>query len=117
MNAQQKQNLLNAGVQYDTALARFMNNEALLDKFLRKFLQDPNYHALDAALQDGDTDAAFRAAHTLKGVAGNLSIDPLFQVVSRQTELLRAHDLDAARALQPEVTACYASITAALRTL
>ena len=36
-----------AGVDYDGALSRFMGNEALLMRFLNKFLDDPNFLNLD----------------------------------------------------------------------
>ena len=71
--------LVRAGVDVDGALERFMNNEGLLERFLKKFPADPNYGALKEALARGDADAAFRAAHTLKGVAANLSMATLQQ--------------------------------------
>ncbi|MDY4541707.1 MAG: Hpt domain-containing protein, partial [Candidatus Ventricola sp.] len=45
--------------------------------------------SLCAAMEEGDRDKAFRAAHTLKGVSGSLSLERLFSSASRLTELLR----------------------------
>ena len=41
-------------------------------------------------LKKKDLDAAFDAAHALKGVLGNLSLTPLYEKASKITELLRA---------------------------
>ena len=38
--------LLGCGFDPKEALERFMNNQALLEKFLGKFLEDPTYSAL-----------------------------------------------------------------------
>ena len=42
------------------------------------------------ALEKKDLNAAFDAAHALKGVLGNLSLTPLVEPTSEMTELLRA---------------------------
>ena len=64
-------------------------SQRLVEKFVRKFLDDRSYAELTAAMAAGDHDAAFRAAHTLKGVCGNLGFDALLNVVEPLTELLR----------------------------
>lgn len=116
MNPTDKQTLVHAGIDVDGALERFMGAEALLVRFLRKFPDDPNFPALEAAIAAGDCEAAFTAAHTLKGVCGNLSMTPLFDTVSRQTELLRAGDLAAAAAMMPALTTQYQSVCHAIQT-
>ena len=42
------------------------------------------------AVDKGNLDTAFEAAHALKGSAGNLSLTPIFAPISEITELLRA---------------------------
>ena len=42
------------------------------------------------ALEAGDLDAAFEAAHALKGVTGNLALTPIYEPVQVVTELLRS---------------------------
>ena len=64
----------------------------LVEKFVRKFLDDQSYAELNASLAAGNHDVAFRAAHTLKGVAANLSFTKLRASASELTELLRAAD-------------------------
>ncbi len=68
-----------------------MGKESLYYRFLKKFLDDENYVLLLEAAGQGDSGAAFRAAHTLKGVCGNLGMDRLFGAVSMAVEKLRAH--------------------------
>lgn len=104
-----------AGVDYDGALSRFMGNEALLSRFLKKFLDDPNFLSLQSALDSGNAEAAFRAAHTLKGVAGNLSLSALYDQAVKISELLRHGDLEGAKAVMPDVQEAYRKITEALK--
>lgn len=89
MNSETKSMLENAGIDVDTALRRMMNNEALLIKFLKKFGEDDSYENLRAAMVTGDRKAAFIAAHTLKGVAGNLGLDGVMNAVVPVVESLR----------------------------
>ena len=92
----------------------------LVEKFVRKFLDDQSYAELTAAMASGNHDAAFRAAHTLKGVAANLSFTRLRSSSSELTELLRSP----AAAIPPEaaplldaVTRDYEATVAAIRAL
>lgn len=58
-------------------LARFGNNEALLMRFIKKFLEDPNFSSLGDAIESKDYSHVEMASHTLKGVAANLGFDVL----------------------------------------
>ncbi len=78
------------GVDYETTMARFMGNEQMYLRILAMLPRDENLHKLDQALQTGDYPAAFDAAHTLKGMAGNLGLAPLYQAVCDIVEPLRA---------------------------
>lgn len=80
------------GFDFDEALDRFMNNQLLLEKFLGKFVQDPTYDQLCGAMEKRDSEEAFRAVHTLKGVAGNLALHGLYDACCRLTEALRGVD-------------------------
>ena len=59
------------GGDYQDALNRMMM-EAMLRKFLAKFPTDPSFENLSAALEAGNREEAFRAAHTIKGLCQNL---------------------------------------------
>lgn len=62
---------------------------ALVERFIGKFLDDGSFSELDSAMAAGQTETAFRAAHTLKGVSANLGFEQLRQSASTLTELLR----------------------------
>ena len=59
------------GGNYEDTVRR-LYNEKLVEKFLFKFEEDPSFENLKKALEEEDLEAAFRAAHTLKGVAQNM---------------------------------------------
>ena len=109
MDALKKERLAAAGIDVDGALERFMGNDALLERFLKKFLADGNYAALSAAVAAGDP-----ASHTLKGVCGNLSMPELFGLLTSQVEALRAGDWDKAAGLMPEIDRAYESVVRAI---
>lgn len=75
------------GGNYEDVLRR-LHNEALIQKFTLKFLNQ-SYLLLKQALKDKNYEDAFRSAHTLKGVCQNLSFDRLYEVSNELTELLR----------------------------
>ena len=66
-----------------------LSSENLVKRFLTKFLDDGSFSQLCIAMEEGNRDKAFRAAHTLKGVSGNLSLSRLYLSVSQLTEVLR----------------------------
>lgn len=78
------------GANVDEGLGRCMNNEDFYLRLVGMAQADPGFGKLADALAADDLDAAFEAAHALKGVMGNLSLTPLFEPLSEITELLRA---------------------------
>ncbi len=114
MDAMKKERLTAAGIDVDGALERFMGNDALLERFLNKFLADGNYAALSAAVAAGDPAAALTASHTLKGVCGNLSMPELFRLLTCQVEALRADDWARAAGLMPEIDRAYEAVVRAI---
>lgn len=89
------------GIDYAEAMERFCGNESLFARIAVKYLDDPHVDALEAAMASGDAAAAEREAHSLKGVAGNLSFVRLYDLAARVTDALRANDIDSARTLMP----------------
>ena len=101
------------GVDVDEVINRFAGEERTV-KYLRKFLDDTTYEALLRAFEKGDEEEAFRAAHTLKGIALNLSFTPLYQESRNLAELLRGGKnrlADVERPLE-EVKREYGEVTA-----
>ena len=93
-----------AGIDAADALERFMGSEALLTRFLGRFLEDGNMDALRAAVAAGDWDKALTASHTLKGMCGNLSMTVLYDLFTA-----------GAAALMPAIEAAYQKAAAAIR--
>ena len=62
-----------------------------------------------------DYEQAFRAAHTIKGVAQNLSFTALYQSASALSEALRGGFTPEAPALAARLDADYAKTVAAIR--
>jgi HPt (histidine-containing phosphotransfer) domain-containing protein len=76
------------GADYEDVLNR-LRKEDRVAKFLRKVPEDPSYDLLCRSMESRDLEEAFRAAHTMKGICQNLSLNSLYQPVSHLTELLR----------------------------
>lgn len=78
------------GADVDTGLGRCMGMEALYLRLVGSIKDEAAFGRLDSALATGDLDAAFEAAHALKGVLANLALTPLMEPVYEITELLRS---------------------------
>ena len=57
---------------YENVSSRMMGNQKLVEKFVRKFLEDPTYKQIKESVEKMDYDEILRATHTMKGVASNL---------------------------------------------
>ena len=88
------EDLNNIGMDTPGALERFMNNEELYVRFLKKFLADPNMEALKESIAGQDYENAFKQAHTLKGVTGNLGLTTLYLPLSELVECLRNNSIE-----------------------
>lgn len=115
MNKERYDRLTAVGIQIEEALERFMDSESMFERFLGKFLEDETYSQLKEALEKGDIETAVVKSHTLKGVTGNLSMKHLYQLTSRQVELLRAGKLDEARELMADIDRAYEETAKALK--
>lgn len=76
------------GGDYDEAKRRLLKDERII-RFLLLFGADSSMKELEASAASGDIETAFRSAHTIKGVAANLSLTKLSSAASALTEQLR----------------------------
>lgn len=90
------------GGDYEEVMQR-MRNEGRIRKFAKMFLRDQSYPRLVEAMWEGDYDAAFRAAHTMKGVCKNLGFTNMGNSIGKLTEFLREKDIENAVKYLPEV--------------
>ena len=102
------------GGYYDEVLGR-LRSEALVQKFVLKFLTDPSYDLLCRSMDSADYSEAFRAAHTIKGVCQNLSFTKLYQSSAPLCEALRNGFTPEAPQLAQQVAADYAQTAEAIR--
>lgn len=81
--------LKSAGVDYDMALERFVGNRMLYEKFLKKYIEDAHVADAKAAYKESDYHEMLAQVHALKGVAGTLGMDGLYQISAGIVEALR----------------------------
>lgn len=77
------------GANTTEGLARCINNQELYFRLINKAIEDNSFESLKVALAEKNYDKAFEISHSLKGVLGNLSLTPLYEIVFELTELLR----------------------------
>lgn len=105
------------GSDYEDARTR-LGSESLLQRFALKFLEDPTFQELCAAMEKADGEAAFRAAHTLKGICLNLGFTRLGTVSAELTDSMRAEKATEGReALFARVSEEYQGLTEGLKKL
>jgi len=75
-------------IDFADGLKRVVNNTKLYVKLLDKFKNENKLDGLEAAIKAGDMEKARNAAHTLKGVAANLSLTELYkQSLALETQI------------------------------
>lgn len=82
------------GCDVDGTLNRMLDDEELLVDCVYQVLRDPAFDILESQVKEGNASAPFEAAHSLKGIAGNTGITPLFDAISVIVEKLRIGELN-----------------------
>lgn len=108
--------LVKAGIDVKEGIHRFNENKEMYEKFLNGFPEDVHYDALLKALEQKDAKEAFQAAHALKGITGNLSLNELHQNLLPLVEELRAEKLDRVAEFLPAVQESYDKVMEVLKT-
>lgn len=104
-----------AGIDYEQGVNRFAGKASMYENFLLKFQNDPNYEIMMEKIQQNNLPEAFKAAHALKGVAGNLSLNRLYERTSELVEALRHEKTEEVGMLSQRVTESYEETMAALQ--
>ncbi len=126
MDQTRKARLEAGGIMVDEALERFMGNEAMLERYLQKFLSEKSYAMLRDSLASNDWEAAGRAAHTLKSICGTIGCEAMQELVILQERHIRAGEWKEAVGMivsgecgvfNPNILACFREIEGKLRTL
>ncbi len=115
MDQARKARLEAGGIMVDEALERFMGNEAMLERYLQKFLSEKSYAMLRDSLTANDREAAGRAVHTLKSVCGTLGCVAMQGLVTLQERHIRAGEWEEAVGMMPEIASNYETICSVIR--
>lgn len=115
MDEDGKRALIEAGVNVDIGLERFMHKEAIYEKFMKKFLDDKTFDSFYSMYQQENCEEAFKAAHTLKGVVGNLGFDRLYELMTETVEDLRNNNMENVKDKIEEIRNSYNAICGAIR--
>lgn len=104
------------GGSYDSLISR-VGTDDRAKKFILMFANDQTMAELTKALNESDIDTAFRCAHTMKGLAANLSFDSLQKVSSDLTEILRHYNGEDYSAAYKEVVKKYDLIISNIKSI
>lgn len=102
------------GVNTEEGLLRLNGNASFYERMLGKF---PDMLKSSAVFPDFDgTDYAgtLDAAHAIKGVAGNLSITPIYEAYSEIVRLLREKKPEEARAVLEKILPVQSAIVSCI---
>ena len=77
------------GANTEEGLGRCLNDEGFYLELVNMELADENFEKLAASLERNDWQAAFEAAHSLKGSLGNLALTPIYAPTAELTDRLR----------------------------
>lgn len=108
------------GIDVAGAMERMMGNEMLFLKMMRKFPEDEVFRNLKEKLAEKDYGEAFQYAHALKGVAGNLGLNPIMEADIVIVEKLRHYTEESVKGIDEDfkqLEAVYDQICAKLKEL
>ena len=106
--------LFMAGIDTNDGIKRFNGNAELYEKCLLSFLNDNNYTQMCQSIKEQNVSSAFTAAHSLKGIAGNLSMKKLYDDIVPLVEELRAGKVENTEVLLKPVAQDYQQIISVL---
>lgn len=107
--------LSKAGIDANQGIRRLNNDSSLYETMLNRFLADNHFNELQSAVDGLDVEGAFAAAHSLKGVSGNLSFVKLHSSLLPLVEELRGGSLEHAQEYMKPVIEAYNEVVAAIK--
>lgn len=97
-------------VNVDEALNRFSDNKELFEKYIKKFPDDSSYKNLVIAYNDKNYEEMENSVHSLKGVAGTLGINRVYEPSCKMLTLLRQGNKEEAETVFPLIKEEYDKI-------
>jgi CheY-like chemotaxis protein len=106
-----------AGFDGNDLIERLMGSENLARRVASRFLEDMPRQliALSQALTGADAESARRLAHSIKGAAANVSVEPVRGLAERLEELGKEGRLADAAELLPELVSTFDGLIPAMR--
>lgn len=80
------------GVDVKGSVERFVGNEDLYIKFLKKFPTDPNYEKTEQAWSEQNFKDLLEYSHAMKGLTGNLGLAVMYDALCDMVSDLRAEE-------------------------
>lgn len=102
---------------YENVCRRMMGNTVLVEKFVKKFMEDSTYQQLSDALEQMDYEGIFRSAHTLRGLSGTLEFSGLQRESEKLVNLIRENQLEAINVPAEELRQEYEKIASKIQEL
>ena len=114
---------------YENVSSRMMGNQKLVEKFVRKFLEDPTYKQIKESHHNPtykqikesvymlDYDEILRATHTMKGIASNLEFTQLQQKSAKAVDMIRAGEKETVLPVIDEIEKEYQKVVDAIQKL
>lgn len=96
-------NIKELGIDTDEALKRFMGDEKLFFRMLAKLPDSINELKIDVEFDESMVDDVINAAHTIKGMTGNLSVIPLYIAYTEIVRLLREGKIEPAKEILRDI--------------
>ena len=91
------------GANTQDALERCLNKPELYEKLLKKLPANVEKLEVQRYFDEDDYQTALANAHTIKGIAGNLSLTPLYNAYTEIVDLLRADKPQEAQRVLTEI--------------
>ncbi len=104
-------------VNVEEAMARVDNDKELYNDLLTMFFEDPQFKPedLDKLVSDGKIQEAEKLVHLLKGIAGTLGAELLFDASQRLDDILKGKTQGDIPAGKDEVNRLFAETTSELK--
>lgn len=77
------------GADVNGTMERFLNNEELYKRILKKFLLDTSFAEAVRAKEEGRGEDVQMYIHTLMGVSANLGLTPIFAITNEMMRYFR----------------------------
>ncbi len=99
------------GVNTSAGLSRLAGNRKVYENILLKFPKDKNFETLSNAIRLEDFNTALKAAHSLRGITANLSMETLAEMFFQLEQALKQENYQEALGIFDRAKALHESLT------